>query len=57
MTEEDFLNFGTEGNKVAELALLGRLKVSESNPFRDIFALPGEHLDMIENNDLSLGGK
>ena len=57
MTEEDFLNFGTEGNKVAKLALLGRLKVSESNPFRDIFALPGEHLDMIENNDLSLGGK
>lgn len=57
MTEEDFLNFGTQGNKVAELGLLGRLKVSDSNPFRDIFALPGEHLVMIENNDLSLGGK
>ena len=57
MTEEDFLNFGTEGEKVAELGLLGRLKVSEENPFRDIFALPGEHLDMIETNHPSNGGK
>jgi hypothetical protein len=57
MTEQDFLNFGTEGEKVAELGLLGRLKVSEENPFGDIFALLGEHLDMIETNHPSNGGK
>jgi hypothetical protein len=48
MTEEDFLNFGTKGEVVSRLGLLGRLKASKGNPFRDIFALPGEHLDMIE---------
>lgn len=57
MTETDFLNFGTQGDKVVELGLLGRLKVSEENPFGDIFALPGEHLDMIEINHNSNGGK
>lgn len=57
MSERDFLNFGTKGQKVAELGVLGRLKVSESNPFRDIFALPGEHLDMIESQQPSKGGK
>ena len=57
MTEEDFLNFGTEGEKVAELRLLGGLKVSEENPFGDIFALPGEHLEIIETDHGSDGGK
>jgi hypothetical protein len=57
MTEEDFLNFGTKGEKVASLGLLGRLKVSDGNPFRDIFALPGEHLDMIESNEASQTGQ
>ena len=57
MSEQDFLNFGTKGQKVAALGLLGRLKVSEGNPFRDIFALPGEHLDMIEGERASQEGK
>jgi hypothetical protein len=48
MTEEDFLNFGTKGEVVSRLGLLGRLKASDGNPNRDIFALPGEHLDMLD---------
>jgi hypothetical protein len=55
MTEEDFLNFGTKGEVVARLGLLGRLKASDGNPNRDIFALPGEHLDMIESRQPSQG--
>ena len=57
MSEEEFLNFGTKGNQVAKLGLLGRLKASDRNPFKDIFALPGEHLDMIESELPSQGGK
>lgn len=57
MSDSDFLNFGTKGERVAKLGLLGRLKASERNPFKDIFALPGEHLDMIETEQPSQGGK
>lgn len=57
LSDSDFLNFGTKSERVAKLGLLGRLKGSDRNPFKEIFALPGEHLDMIESEQPSQGGK
>lgn len=48
--EDDFFNFG-EGeiaNRVAKLQILGRVKASEGNQKREIFAMPGKHLKAIE---------
>ena len=57
MTDKDFLGFGGQSQTVSKLGLLGRLKVTDSNPFGDIFALPGQHLDMLERSKRSNGGK
>ena len=48
--EEDFFNFGEGGiaDKVGNLQLLGRVKASDGNQRREIFAMPGKHLKAIE---------
>ena len=50
LTEDDFYNFGNEtvANQVEALGKLGRLKYSDGNPWRQIFAMPGKHLDMLK---------
>jgi len=50
LTEDDFYNFGNEtiSNEVEALGKLGRLKYSDGNPWRQIFAMPGKHLDMLK---------
>lgn len=50
LTEDDFFNFGNEttSNQVDALGKLGRLKYSEGNPWRQIFAMPGKHLGMLK---------
>jgi hypothetical protein len=48
--EDDFFNFGEGGiaDKVGNLQLLGRVKASQGNERREIFAMPGKHLRAIE---------
>jgi len=50
LTEDDFFNFGNEAtaNQVEALGKLGRLKKTDGNPWREIFAMPGRHLDMLK---------
>jgi hypothetical protein len=50
LTEDDFFNFGNEttSNEVDALGKLGRLKYSDGNPWRQIFAMPGKHLGMLK---------
>lgn len=47
--EDDFFNFGEGGiaDKVGNLQLLGRVKASQGNERREIFAMPGRHLKAI----------
>jgi hypothetical protein len=47
--EDDFFNFGEGGiaDKVGNLQLLGRVKASQGNERREIFAMPGKHLKAI----------
>ncbi len=49
LTEEDFFNFGGRetSDQVEALGKLGRLKWSDGNPDREIFAMPGRHLEML----------
>jgi hypothetical protein len=49
LTEEDFFNFGDRdtANKVETLGKLGRLKKTNRNEHREIFAMPGRHLDLL----------
>jgi hypothetical protein len=49
LTEEDFFNFGGQptADKIEKLGKLGRLKWSDGNPDREIFAMPGKHLDLL----------
>lgn len=49
LTEEDFFNFGPprRAEMIAKNTSLGRLKILDTNPFGEIFALPGQHLDML----------
>lgn len=48
--EDDFWGFDNANcaDEVAALNLLGRLKKTDGNPFGTIFALPGQHLELIE---------
>jgi hypothetical protein len=50
MVEDDFWGFATKekADYVEGLKKLSRLKYSEGNPDREIFALPGRHEDMCE---------
>jgi hypothetical protein len=50
MVEDDFWGFSTKAKAdyVEGLKKLSRLKWSEGNPNREIFALPGRHEDMCE---------
>ena len=49
LTEDDFFNFGGRetSDKVEALGKLGRLPENPGNPDRQIFAMPGRHLDML----------
>ena len=49
LTEDDFFNFGGRetSDKVEALGKLGRLPQNPGNPDRQIFAMPGRHLDML----------
>lgn len=49
LTDEDFFNFGGKdtSDKVEALGKLGRLKVTNGNPDGQIFAMPGQHLDLL----------
>jgi hypothetical protein len=49
LTEEDFFNFGGQetSDQVEALGKLGRLKRTDGNPDREIFAMPGRHLEML----------
>jgi hypothetical protein len=49
LTEEDFYNFGDRetSEKVEALGKLGRLKKTDGNPDRQIFAMPGKHIDLL----------
>ena len=49
LTEEDFFNFGGRetSDQVEALGKLGRLKRTDGNPDREIFAMPGRHLEML----------
>jgi len=51
--EADFWGFSdrTETERVADMQLLGRLKKSNTNPFGSIFALPGFHVEMLEQRN------
>lgn len=50
ITEDDFWGVSTKATAdlIDELHLLGRLKHSDGNPDRVIFALPGKHESMVE---------
>ncbi len=50
ITEDDFWGVSTKATAdlVDSMGLLGRLKYSDGNPNRVIFALPGHHKDRIE---------
>lgn len=48
-TIDDFVGFAAaNANLVASYKKLGRLAVSEGNPHAEIFAMPGQHLEMLE---------
>ena len=49
LTEEDYFNFGDRdtANKVEALGKLGRLKKTDGNLDREIFAMPGRHTDLL----------
>jgi hypothetical protein len=49
LTEDDFFNFGGRetSDKIEALGKLGRLPGNPGNPDRQIFAMPGRHLDML----------
>lgn len=49
LTEEDFFNFGgrTTSDQVEQLGKLGRLAYNPGNPDRQIFAMPGRHLELL----------
>ncbi len=53
MVEDDFWGFADadDADRVDALRKLGRLKVSEGNPDRVIFAMPGRHLELLELED------
>jgi len=50
IVETDFWAFPNrhEADRVGEMRMLGRLKASNTNPDKVIFALPGHHLEMLE---------
>lgn len=48
MVEDDFWGFEGSADRVESFRKLGRLKWSDGNPDRVIFAMPGKHLNMIE---------
>jgi hypothetical protein len=50
MVEDDFWGFNSKrgADRVESFRKLGRLKWSDGNPDRVIFAMPGRHIEMIE---------
>ena len=53
IVERDFWSFPNrnEADRVGEMRMLGRLKQTSANPHKVIFALPGHHLDMLEQEN------
>jgi hypothetical protein len=53
IVESDFWGFSnkSESDRVGAMGLLGRIKKSPTNPFQCIFALPGHHLEMLEQTN------
>jgi hypothetical protein len=55
ITEDDYFGFdnATQANLVDSMNKLGRLKYSDGNPDRVIFAMPGKHLESLGETEPS----
>lgn len=53
IVETDFWAFPNrnEADRVGEMRMLGRLKQTQTNPHKVIFALPGHHLEFLEQEN------
>ena len=59
LTEDDYFGFDsrTLADRVDSFRKLGRLKYSDGNPDRVIFAMPGKHLEQLEPVDATAKGR